>query len=152
MKKLLLGIIILTLSLPIFAQIDLPKPDFNPYRQGEPGLLSLNRFSMNHSMGFSAGVSSLGSGYYLSRYTNQINYAFSPKLNLELDLSLVNYGTTGAKLEFNSDNNTQVIPEFKLNYRPSDSMNLSIEFRQAAPWNQVYSPWSTENRPWYEEW
>lgn len=152
MKKTLLGILIIALSLPLLAQIDIPKPNFNPYRQETPGLLSLDRFSMNHSLGFSAGMSSVGTGYYLSRYTNQISYVFSPKLDLELDLSLVNFGSTGAKLEFNSDNSTKVIPEFKLNYRPSDSMNLSIEFRQAAPWNQAYSPWQTDQRPWYDRW
>ncbi|HRQ67088.1 MAG TPA: hypothetical protein P5170_00710, partial [Candidatus Syntrophosphaera sp.] len=113
MKKTLIGILILLLSLPLLAQIDMPKPNLNPYKGSGTPLFGLNKLSMSHSLGFEAGTSSSGRGYYLSRYTNHINYAFNPKLDLELDLSLVNYGST-SKLQFNSDNNTKVIPEFRL--------------------------------------
>ncbi len=151
MKTTLIGILILLLSLPLLAQIDMPKPNLNPYKAGGSPLLSLDRLSMSHSMGFEAGSSSAGRGYYLSRYTNHIRYAFNPKLDLELNLSLVNYGST-TKLEFNSDNSTRVIPEFRLNYRPTDSVNLSVEFRQGAPWYSGTSTWYDDQRPWYERW
>ncbi|MDD4223090.1 MAG: hypothetical protein PHD87_00690 [Candidatus Cloacimonetes bacterium] len=152
MKVTLIGILALLLSLPLLAQIDMPKPDLNPYKGSKAPLLSLDRLSMSHSMGFEAGTSSAGGGFYLSRYTNRIRYAFNPKLDLELDLSLVNFGSTSSKLEFNSDNSTKVIPEFRLNYRPSDSVNLSVEFRQGAPWYSGSSPWYGDQRPWYERW
>lgn len=145
MKKFLIGIMVLMLSLPLLAQINMPKPNLNPYKESGSSLLSRDRLSMSHSMGFTAGTNSAGGGYYLSRYTNSIFYSINPKLNLELDLSLVNYGSTSSKLEFNSDNTTKVIPEFRLNYRPSDSVNLSVEFRQG-------SPWYNDQRPWYERW
>jgi len=151
MKKTLIGILILLLSLPLLAQIDMPKPNLNPYKGSGTPLFGLNKLSMSHSLGFEAGTSSSGRGYYLSRYTNHINYAFNPKLDLELDLSLVNYGST-SKLQFNSDNNTKVIPEFRLNYRPSDSVNLSVEFRQGTPWYTGLSNWYSDQRPWYERW
>ncbi|MBW6514374.1 MAG: hypothetical protein K0B87_06425 [Candidatus Syntrophosphaera sp.] len=141
MKVFLLGLLSLLLILPLAAQIDLPRPSFNPYQSGGSSLLDLNRISMNHSMGFSAGVSSAGSGYYLSRYTNHLKYSFNPKLDLELDLNFVNFGSTNSSFEFNADNRSRVIPEFKLNYRPSESVQLQIEFRQGNPWMQDYKPW-----------
>jgi len=151
MKKTLIGILILLLSLPLLAQIDIPKPNLNPYKGSGTPLFGLNKLSMSHSLGFEAGTSSSGRGYYLSRYTNHINYAFNPKLDLELDLSLVNYGST-SKLQFNSDNNTKVIPEFRLNYRPSDSVNLSVEFGQGTLWYTGPSNWYSDQRPRYERW
>ncbi|HOG31191.1 MAG TPA: hypothetical protein PLI58_02205 [Candidatus Syntrophosphaera sp.] len=151
MKKTLIGILILLLSLPLLAQIDMPKPNLNPYKGSGTPLFGLNKLSMSHSLGFEAGTSSSGRGYYLSRYTNHINYAFNPKLDLELDLSLVNYGST-SKLQFNSDNNTKVIPEFRLNYRPSDSVNLSVEFGQGTLWYTGPSNWYSDQRPRYERW
>ncbi|HQP26483.1 MAG TPA: hypothetical protein PLL58_01540 [Candidatus Syntrophosphaera sp.] len=151
MKKALIGILILLLSLPLLAQIDMPKPNLNPYKGSGTPLFGLNKLSMSHSLGFEAGTSSSGRGYYLSRYTNHINYAFNPKLDLELDLSLVNYGST-SKLQFNSDNNTKVIPEFRLNYRPSDSVNLSVEFGQGTLWYTGPSNWYSDQRPRYERW
>ncbi len=152
MKKIAIGILILMLGLPLLAQIDMPKPNLNPYRGSGSPLLGLNGLSMSHSLGFETGMSSAGGGFYLSRYTNQIRYAISPKLDLELDLSLVNFGSTNSKLEFNSDNSTKLIPEFRLNYRPSDSVNLSVEFRQGSPWYTGSSPWEYDQRPWYERW
>ena len=152
MKAMLIGILVLLLSLPLLAQIDMPKPNLNPYRGSGSPLFSLDRLSMNHSMGFEAGMSSAGGGYYLSRYTNHIRYNLNPKLDLELDLSLINYGSANSKLEFGSDNTTRVIPEFKLNYRPSESVNLSLEFRQGSPWYSSSSPWQSDQRPWYERW
>ena len=152
MKVILIGILSLMLSLPLLAQIDMPKPILNPYRGSGSPLISLDRLSMNHSMGFEAGMSSAGSGYYLSRYTNHIRYNLNPKLDLELDLSLVNYGSANSKLGFGSDNTTRVIPEFKLNYRPSESVNLSLEFRQGSPWFSSSSSWYSDQRPWYERW
>lgn len=145
MKLMLIGLLSLLMILPLMAQTDLTRPSFNPYQSGGSSLLDLNRISMNHSMGFSAGVSSGGNGYYLSRYTNHLKYRFNPKLDLELDLNFVNFGSTSSSFEFNDDNSSKIIPEFKLNYRPSDSVQLQIEFRQGNPWFQDY-------KPWYERW
>jgi hypothetical protein len=89
-------------------------------------------------MGFEAGSSSSGDGYYLSRYTNHIQYQFNPKLELNVDLNFINFGSanTNKSIEFNEDNQSKVIPEFSLKYRPSD--NFHVEFR----YEQGYSPYS----------
>lgn len=145
MKSILIGLIAILTVMPLCAQIDLPKPSFSPYANSSSSLLSLNRLSMKHSMGFSAGMSSSGPGYYISRYTNHLRYDISSKLDLELDLNFVNFGTTGNKLQFNDDNRSKIIPEFRLSYRPTDSVNIQVEFRQGAPWY-------LDQKPWYERW
>ena len=88
---------------------------------------------MNHTMSFMTGVSSGGKGFYQSVYTNHLFYQFHPKLDLKVDLNFVNYGTTKwddtFSVKANNDNNSQVIPEFSLHYRPSDNTSIRIEFR-----------------------
>jgi len=145
MKRLLLLAITLTAMLPLLAQIDMPKPLFSPDATVGPGLFSLNKIHMAHSLGFEAGSSSTGNGYYLSRYTNHINYKFNPKLELDLDLNFINFGTTASGFSFNQDNKSRILPEFSLRYKPSDSFQINVEYRQGP------SFWDYQ-RPWYERW
>lgn len=143
-KSLILISLLVCLALPVLAQTDYTPIDMNPFHKGS--LFGSNRLSMSHSLGFEAGTSSNGYGYYLSRYTNHIGYKFSSKLDLDIDLSLVNFGSasTGKGIEFNSDNKSKIIPEFSLRYKPSDSVSLELQFRQAPAYNR-YSlfPWSS---------
>lgn len=93
MKKLILITTLSIFLLPLMAQIEFPRPNLNPYSSnGGNSLLNLEKLSMSHSMGFEAGTSSTGYGYYLSRYTNHLKYNFNPKLELDLDLNFVNVG------------------------------------------------------------
>jgi len=126
--------------LPLMAQYDIPRPDFNPFSLHSP---MLQKLSMSHSMGFEAGSSSRGDGYYLSRYTNHLSYAFSPKLELDLDLNFVNFGSlnTSQSFSLNDDNDSKVLPEFSLRYRPSDSMTFELKMSQGM---------MRPTRPWYE--
>ncbi|MCK9583948.1 MAG: hypothetical protein M0R69_03435 [Candidatus Cloacimonetes bacterium] len=140
MKNLIILILLSLVILPLMAQYDIPRPDFNPFSLHSPALTKL---SMSHSMGFEAGSSSGGDGYYLSRYTNHLNYAFSPKLELDLDLNFVNFGSMNSSHSFslNEDNDSKVLPEFSLRYRPSDTMTFEIKMSQG-----MLRP----TRPWYE--
>ncbi len=65
-------------------------------------------------MGFEAGSSSSGHGYYLSRYTSHLNYKLSPSWDAQLNLNFVNFGSamTKSSVEFNDDNQSTVLPEF----------------------------------------
>ncbi|MDP2174051.1 MAG: hypothetical protein Q8M98_06590 [Candidatus Cloacimonadaceae bacterium] len=129
--KVILAITALILMLtPLMAQINMPRPGFSPYGNNGSSLLNLNRLSMRHSMGFEAGTSSAGDGYYLSRYTNHLKYQFSPRLELDLDLNFVNFGTASNSFKINDDNSNKVIPEFSLRYKPSDSVLIQFEFKQ----------------------
>lgn len=142
MKNLLIALIMTVAILPLMAQYDIPRPDFNPFTLQSS---ALNNLSMSHSMGFEAGTSSAGSGYYLSRYTNHMKYQFTPKLELDLDLNFVNYGSMNTQQSFslNDDNDSKVLPEFSLRYRPSDSMTFEIKMSQG-----LLHP----SRAWYEKW
>ena len=129
MRTLILSLAMTLLLLPLAAQIDIPRPDFNPFSGSGNSLLSMDRLSMSHSMGFQAGTSSSGDGYYLSRYTNHLKYKFNPKLEMDLDLNFVNFGSvnTSSKFSMNDDNSNKVIPEFSLRYKPSDSVLIQVQ-------------------------
>lgn len=142
MKNLFITLLILGMIFPLLASYTMPRPDLNPFSMSSP---TLSNLKMSHSMGFEAGTSSTGSGYYLSRYTNHMKYQFTPKLELDLDLNFVNFGSmnTSKSLSLNDDNDNKILPEFSLRYRPSDSMSFEIKMSQGMLMQQ---------RPWYEKW
>jgi len=146
MKKSLLMLIAVMVISGLYAGWDLPKPSFNPYGSGN-SLLASDKLSMSHSMGFSAGSSSDGTGYYLSRYTNHLNYKFNPKLELDLDLNFVNFGgmNTDSKFSLQDNNSSKIIPEFSLRYKPNDSFMIQVHMQQ----NSGLYPWSMYPR---EDW
>lgn len=147
MKKLLILITcVAIMSLPLAAQIDLPKPNFSVMPKSARSLLDPSRLSMSHSVGFEAGSSSLG-GYYMSHYTNHLKYSFNPKLDLKLDLSLVNFGTSSPSFKLNDDNNSRIIPGFTLDYHPSESLIIQVRYQQGYPmWGSI-KPWYEQQRP-----
>lgn len=146
MKRILLLLITVMVISGLYAGWDMPKPNFNPYGQNS-SLLSADRLSMNHSMGFSAGTSSDGTGYYLSRYTNHLKYKFNPKLELDLDLNFVNFGgmNTDSKFSLQDNNSSKIIPEFSLRYKPNDNFMIQVHMQQ----NSGLYPWSMNPR---EDW
>lgn len=124
----------------------------NPFNQEntQSSLFNPYKLKMSHSMGFSAATGSNGLGIYESRYTNHIKYEFNSKLNLELDINLVNYGTAttgkGFNFESNDDNKTRILPEFSLNYQPTKSISLRLEYRN----HNNYYPWLRRSQNWLE--
>ena len=131
-KHTLIICALILLSLPLMAQIDLPKPNFSLMNASRTPLFDISKLKMSHSVGFEAGASSMG-GYYLSRYTNHLKYSFNPKLDLKMDLSVINYGSSNAKFKLNDDNRSQLVPGFILDYHPSDSFKIKLEYRQGMP-------------------
>ncbi|MGB4261418.1 MAG: hypothetical protein WBJ09_05875 [Candidatus Cloacimonas acidaminovorans] len=129
MRKVLLITMLLVMLLPLIAQSDIPRPNFSPYANNGSSFLGLNKLSMSHSLGFQAGTSSTGEGYYLSLYTNHLKYKFNPKLEMNLDLNFVNYGgfDTGSKFELDNANYSRVIPEFSLRYTPRDNIQIQLQ-------------------------
>ena len=131
----------LSLMVPAMATYNLPRPDLNPFSMKSPELQNLK---MSQSKGFESGSKSGGSGYYQSRYTNHMKYQFSPKLELDLDLNFVNFGSmnTGSKFSVNDDNRNKILPEFSLRYKPSDYVNFEIRMSQGL---------LMQRSPWYEK-
>ena len=130
----------------IFDKDDLYKDSFfsgtmlNPYK-----------LKVSHSMGFSAGSSSNGTGFYESRYTNHLKYEFSPKLNLALDLNFVNFGSTttgnGFSFQTNDDNKSRILPEFSLSYKPNNSITIQLDYKN---YRNYYNPWLGHRPDWME--
>ena len=116
----------------------------NPYVNLN-SLLNPANMRMRHTMSFMTSVSSQGDGYYQSVYTNHLFYSFHPKLDLNVDLNFVNYGTVDWDNSFsissNNDNTSRVVPEFSLNYRPTDNTSIRIEFRSMGLHQQRYDHW-----------
>jgi len=99
-----------------------------------PSMINMNKLTMNHSMSFSSSFSSNSQSAYESVYTNHITYKFNSKLDLKIDLNFVNFGTathqSGIEFDGNNDNTSRVLPNFQLNYNPSENVKFVIEFRQ----------------------
>jgi hypothetical protein len=151
MKKLLLILILLiSLQLLLSQENIFTRPSFNGDLSSN-SLLNPYKLKMTHSVGFMAGTSSNGLGFYESRYTNLINYEFNPKLSLALDLNFVNFGSiTSSKnfsIESNEDNKTKIQPEFSLTYKPTDSISINIGYRN---YNNYYNPWMGHSPDWME--
>ena len=131
-KHILIIASMIILSLPLFAQIDLPKPSFSLINSSRRSPFDVSKLQMSHSLGFEAGSSNMG-GFYLSRYTNHLKYSFNPKLDLKLDISMINYGSSSTGFKINNDNRSQLVPGFSLDYHPSENFNFKIEYRQGMP-------------------
>jgi hypothetical protein len=60
----------------------------------------------------------------------------------------VNAGTAtfnkGFDIEGNNDNNTMVLPEFSLNYQPTENTFITIEYRQVGGYDT-----NSYNRNWW---
>jgi hypothetical protein len=75
--------------------------------------------------------SSTKSSLYISNFQNRFTYSPLPNLNLELDLNAVKYGS------FNSSSgDTKILPNFRLDYFPTDNVHLRIEW-QSFPNSEV---------------
>ncbi len=142
MKNIIISLLMIFVAIPAFAQYDMPRPNLNPFSLNSPLLKDLN---MSHSMGFQTGVDSRGGGYYLSRYTNHLKYQLNPKLEMDLNLNFVNFGSmnTSSKFNINKDNDSKIIPDFSLRYKPKE--NVHFEFRMIhggiitpQTWNQAW--------------
>ncbi|MBN2461133.1 MAG: hypothetical protein JXB60_05950 [Candidatus Cloacimonetes bacterium] len=142
MKRNIITIVTLLLFLSLAAEVE--HQFLNPYLQ-TPSLIDFSRITMSHSASFAAGYSSNNRGYYQSMYTNHINYRLSEKLNFNLDLNFVNFGTTTHEglfqVEGNDDNSSRIFPEFMLHYQPSENTSIVIEYRQITPADYWQSRW-----------
>ena len=142
MRSFVIISIILLLAIPLSAQVI--DNAFTPNLL-MPSFINQNKMSINHSVSFSGGVSSNNQSFYQSVYTNHISYQFHPKLDLKVDLNFVNFGTatyqSGIDFEGNNDNTSKVLPNFQLNWKPSESTNVTIEFKQYHNPMEYYRGW-----------
>ncbi|MCD4651230.1 MAG: hypothetical protein K8S56_05520 [Candidatus Cloacimonetes bacterium] len=129
---------------------------FNPHYKlpalYTPSFINMNKVDVHHSMSVSAGYSNSGTGSYQSMYTNHIDYYIHPKVSLKMKLHFVNYGTadvnSGFEIEGNNDNRSAVLPEFQLQYKPTENTLIRLEYRQRG--YSTSRPGSFSN--WWDDW
>jgi hypothetical protein len=140
--KIIFCLILITAAIFLHAQVI--ENAFTPNLL-TPSFLNPNNLSINHSVKFSGGYSSNSQSYYESVYTNHITYRFNPRLNLKVDLNFVNFGTAthtgGIEFEGNNDNASRVLPNFQLNWKPTENTNITIEYRNYYNPLEYYHRW-----------
>lgn len=131
MKKLVI-LISIVICLPLFAGVSSPfykNPDFSLFTP-----FNTNQLNIHHSYTFQSGVNSSGNGYYMNTYTNHIDFQLHPKLDLKLNLNFVNFGSMNISSDFdiegNNDNNSKIIPEFELIWKPNENMKISFSMNR----------------------
>jgi len=138
MKKTVFILFVLVITQLLFCSV-------NGYYQNPnlcfPGLINPDKIQINHSLSFFSGFSSSGTGYYSNIYTNHILFNLRNNLDLKLNLHFINDGSMNFDQDYdinwNNDNASHIIPEFQLEWRPTDNTTLRIEFEQKR-----FSPWS----------
>jgi len=95
-----------------------------------PSTLPLNNLKMSQSISFSTTYNSgTKSAYYLSNFCNSFKLPLSDKLKLALDLNFVNFGKFGSSTPLISNENTKILPNFSLDYAPTENLRFRIEYQ-----------------------
>jgi hypothetical protein len=145
MNKILTLLVIICCGSILFAEIPQPNELFHQTYK-VPTLFNPNKINVDHTVAFSSSINSNNQSFYQSRYTNSIEYTFNPKLKMNIDLHFINDGTaTWSKnfdVEGNGDNENHILPEFSLEYKPTENSKFIFEVQQGG----VYRP---ENRYWW---
>lgn len=112
------------------------------------GIFDPSRMSMRHTFSLSYGAFGGGRGMSLGMYTNSMYYKIADPLDVQLDVSLM-YSPSSSQLGgAQKDFSGIYITRAQLNYRPSESTLLQINFQQypMSPWmmgSPYRSPFST---------
>jgi hypothetical protein len=107
------------------------RPAASPY-----SLIDLSRMKWNHSYSISFVSGGEGSGS-VGMLRSTMFYELSSKLWLQVDLNLLH--NTGAIFGEGSGK-ADLLPGFRLDYRPSDNFSMSIGINQSR-WHGVLSPY-----------
>lgn len=101
-------------------------------------LFSPQVFTMGHSYEMSFG-SYGGAGSSLGMYTNSMLWQFSPKVDARLDVSVA-HSFTGNSVGNDGSMGKVFIRNAEVNYRPTETMQFHISFRQ-SPYGMYAGPY-----------
>jgi hypothetical protein len=111
------------------------------------GFINPDNFSMKHSFNLSfTSFGGLGS-MALGVYTNSMEYKFSDNLDLQTDISFINSPYSSFGKDFSKQFNGIYLSRLQMNYKASDNMNISIQYRQIP--GGFYSPYSYWDNSFY---
>jgi len=128
MKKITLAVAIL---IPILASAqDISGLNGQSYvKKGSFSLFDPSKLSIrqSYSLGYYSGGGKNGSiGYYI----NSLEYRFSNPLRIRLDLGYLHSPTAMFSSGPSERKNGLFVPGFSLDWRPSDSFNFRLDYRQ----------------------
>jgi len=131
MKYILLCAVLLLVCSSVICAQNLTLPQNEPSSLFSfPSTLPLNNLKLSQSISFSTTYNSgTKSAYYLSNFCNSFSLPLSDKLKLALDLNFVNYGKFGSSSPLVSNENTKILPNFSLDYAPTENLRLHIEYQ-----------------------
>jgi len=125
MKKFIICVSLLLIFIVLSAQN--VNNDYNPLFQF-PSTLNLNKLKTSQSISFTSIMSSKSKPVYISNFQNRFSYDLTKNLQLQMDLNIVNYNNSNTNNGFSLKENTQVLPNFKLDYNPNENFHLRIEY------------------------
>ncbi|MCK4856582.1 MAG: hypothetical protein KAT58_01295 [candidate division Zixibacteria bacterium] len=99
-------------------------------------LFDRTRFQMNHGYSisyFSAG----GEGNMIAMYLNQIDYDLTRTLRLSVRLSWLHQPQAALGISKRTISN-QLLPAFRLDWRPSDKFHLQINYETLSPYSYYH--------------
>ena len=92
-------------------------------------LLDLSRIKWSHSYSVSF-FSGGGQSGQLGVASTSMFYEFNDKLSLQVNLGILH--NPGALWGDKNNNNATLLPGFRLDYRPTDNVFMSVEYQQVA--------------------
>lgn len=66
---------------------------------------------------------------YLTNFCNSFHFKLSPKLNVKLELNVVNYGNLNTIDKYSLKGNTKILPNFQLDYSPNQNFQFKLILR-----------------------
>ena len=133
-KKYLISIIsfivIIVLFTPLLSQeVIMDKENFkNTF--SFPSTFSLRNLKTSQSFSVSTFYNSQSKrSQYITNFCNTFHYSLAPKLNLKLELNVVNYGNINTKDKYSLKGNTKILPNFQLDYSPNQNFQFKLILR-----------------------
>lgn len=95
-----------------------------------PSTFSLRNLKTSQSFSISTFYNSQSKrSQYLTNFCNTFHYSLSHKLNLKLELNVVNYGNINTKDKYSLKGNTKILPNFQLDYSPNQNFQFKLILR-----------------------
>jgi len=133
-KYVIFAVIVIVCSSMIFAQDLQTNKDTITDLFRFPTTLGLSNLRTSQSLSFTTTYNSgTKSSYYLSNFRNRFELPLSSKLNIALDLNVVNYGEFGSSSPMISKENTKILPNFMMKYTPTENLNIYLEINTYNP-------------------
>ncbi len=86
-------------------------------------------FTMNHTFDISYQTFGAAGKSLITTYTNSMFFKINDRLNIQADISLINSPYNSLGKEFSSRINGLYLSRAQVNYKPTDNMSISFQYR-----------------------